>query len=233
MPKHSYLNEMAFTGVDPNIPSADPNCCGEFDNIHTAHPPPGGNTIEIPGCRFSKFDCAHMHWRWSNLVLPGQKVDVMVEPSDDSTIKEELRGQPYLVSKHPLPTAAHLLDRQKIEIVIVKAHPGVAAEDNPDNPFISLINVPPEILATQMKFSGTPGGTPSPLSFGKQVLTADHPILWYEATSRQPFTDVFFRHGTYVIDRSHSCPEGTVPNIDCSGNMFPGPCVSLNTCAVK
>ena len=83
------LNEMAFTGVDPNIPSADPNCCGEFDNIHTAHPPPGGNTIEIPGCRFSKFDCAHMHWRWSNLVLPGQKVDVMVEPSDDSTIKEE------------------------------------------------------------------------------------------------------------------------------------------------
>ena len=227
--KEFVLNEMSFVGVDPNMLTDSPNCCGTFDNIHTAHPPPGGNTVEIPGCRFSKFDCAHMHWRWSESNSFLGAVDVMVEPSTDSTIDGSLRGQPYLISKEPLPippkcstepyVCAKLLEKQKIEITIVKAHPGVASEDDPADPRFELVDTPPETLATQIPFEGTPGSTAKPISFGVQVTSADHPILWYEATSKQPFTDVFFRHGTYVIDRSNVCPSGTFPGTDSAGKF--------------
>ena len=59
-------------------------------NIHTAHVAPNTNQVFVPGCRATKYDCAHMHWRWSGF----DSIDVMVEPSNDETIKPDTeRGQ--------------------------------------------------------------------------------------------------------------------------------------------
>ena len=164
------------------IENGNPLLGGKFDNIHTAHPrdlsPPSfaddAGTVFVPGCRLTKFDCAHMHWRWSQSKLLAH-VDVMVDPSDlkepPTQIDETLRGTPYLVPD------------QTIDVAVVKAHPENPLEDNPDNP-LSLVDN--EVIAKQNS---------------RVVVSAEPAIQWYIASVEDKSQNTFFKHGTYAIDR--------------------------------
>jgi hypothetical protein len=43
---------------------------GAYDNMHNAHVSQG---VSIPACRETKFDCLHMHWRWTDARDPRQR----------------------------------------------------------------------------------------------------------------------------------------------------------------
>ena len=97
---------------------------GTFDNIHSGHI---DQTLHVPGCRKSTFDCFHTHWRWGGGCVRTidlgtcTDVDVLVNPIDDSPIRPiaEKRGNPYLV------------DDQDITIAIVKFHSFEILTDDP------------------------------------------------------------------------------------------------------
>ena len=98
------LDEEKHRAADPT----NPDGAGRDDNIHTAHVAPGSNQVFVPGCRATKNDCAHMHWRWSGF----DSIDVMVEPSNDETIKPDTeRGKTYLIKG------------QTLDLGLVKSHP--------------------------------------------------------------------------------------------------------------
>jgi hypothetical protein len=177
---------------------------GQIDNIHTVHV---GQSVFLPGCRIlSVFDCVHMHWRWSAITF-GKRVDPMVNPITDNPITDEkLRGTPYLASN------------QDINIIVVKYHAG---EDDPDDP-LTLVNN--EQIAT----TTYGGSTLSPTTGICDCIlaTADHPIVWYVASSTSDTNqEPFFAHGFFVLDTSklpnkqaHSVPKNTAPVPNTSPN---------------
>jgi hypothetical protein len=163
-------NEIGFEALSNGQPE-------KYDNIHSAHP---GEDIFIPGCRYSKFDCAHLHWRWSEIKAIGN-IDPMVEPSNDRPIDESQRGKPYLVPG------------QTIAIAIVKHNAG---EEDPDDPSTLLNN---EQIATATGINRVKGGADCP---NCHLVSADDPIIWYVASIPNKNTDTFFRHGIFVLNTS-------------------------------
>jgi hypothetical protein len=166
-------NEIGFVALSNGQPE-------KYDNIHSAHP---GEDIFIPGCRHSKFDCTHLHWRWSEIKAIGN-IDPMVEPSDDKPIDASLRGKPYLVPG------------QTIAIAIVKHNAG---EEDPDDPS-TLLNNEQIATATGLKIPTPRGGTLPEDCPNCHLVSADHPILWYVASIPNKSTDTFFRHGIFVLN---------------------------------
>jgi hypothetical protein len=147
-----------------------------------------------------------MHWRWSAITF-GKRVDPMVNPITDNPITDEkLRGTPYLASN------------QDINIIVVKYHAG---EDDPDDP-LTLVNN--EQIAT----TTYGGSTLSPTTGICDCIlaTADHPIVWYVASSTSDTNqEPFFAHGFFVLDTSklpnkqaHSVPKNTAPVPNTSPN---------------
>jgi hypothetical protein len=116
-------NEISFTAVDKNGE-------GTFDNIHSGHI---GQHVSIPGCRESRYDCLHMHWRWGNPLL--KHLDPLIDPFTSTQFTAADRGKPYLVPG------------QTIDIAVVKASPNPSEQD-PDNP-LSLANGEPIAFAAQ------------------------------------------------------------------------------------
>lgn len=159
---------------------------GQIDNIHTVHKNQG---VFIPGCRYIvKYDCVHMHWRWSASTFPA-RIDPLIDPIFGDPKPENLRGTPYLVAG------------QTINLYLVKYHPG---EENPDDPSI-LVNG--EEIADAPITSGTTG------CFQCVLESADHSIVWYVATSTadQGSSAVFFGHGFFVLDTvPHSLTHSTL-----------------------
>jgi hypothetical protein len=166
-------NEIGFEALSNGQPA-------NYDNIHSAHP---GEDIFIPGCRHSKFDCAHMHWRWSEVKAIGN-VDPLVEPTDDKSIDESLRGKPYLVPG------------QTIAIAIAKH---TAGEDDPDDPS-TLLNNEQIATATGIKIPTPRGGSFPEDCPNCHLISADDPVLWYVASIPNKNADTFFRHGIFVLN---------------------------------
>jgi hypothetical protein len=166
-------NEIGFEALSNGQPE-------KYDNIHSAHP---GQFIFIPGCRHSKFDCVHFHWRWSEIKAIGN-IDPMVEPSNDQPIDESQRGKPYLVPG------------QTIAIAIVKHNAG---EEDPDDPS-TLLDNEQIATATGLKIPTPRGGTFPEDCPNCHLVSADHPILWYVASIPNKNTDTFFRHGIFVLN---------------------------------
>ena len=63
---------------------------GDFDNIHNAHL---DQSVFVPGCRVTAFDCLHMHWRWANMT---PDIDPLVDTVTDKAVDSSQEGEPYL-----------------------------------------------------------------------------------------------------------------------------------------
>ena len=64
---------------------------------------------------------------------------------------------------------------------------------------------PSESLATELPVGRLEGGAVP------TIESAQHPILWYAGSSPNPFTDTFFRHGTFVLDNTTPPPPIVAP----------------------
>ena len=63
---------------------------GDFDNIHNAHL---DQTVFVPGCRVTAFDCLHLHWRWGDMT---PTIDPLVDTVTDKAVDSSQEGEPYL-----------------------------------------------------------------------------------------------------------------------------------------
>lgn len=155
---------------------------GTYDNVHNAHINQG---VSIPGCRETKFDCLHMHWRWTDARDPRQRVplDPLIDTITDLQLPKRLSGTAYLVP------------RQTIDIAILKDHSDKAYEAFPNDP-LRLVDGEPIASASAPKVPGFDQDAPF-------FLTASyHPVMWYIASVENTHEAEFFRHGMFVLDTS-------------------------------
>jgi hypothetical protein len=155
---------------------------GTYDNVHNAHVNQG---VSIPGCRETKFDCLHMHWRWTDARDPRQRVplDPLVDTITDLQLPKRLSGTAYLVPG------------QTIDIAILKDHSDKAYEAFPTDP-LRLVDGEPIASASAPKVPGFDQDAPF-------FLTASyHPVMWYIASVKNTNEAEFFRHGMFVLDTS-------------------------------
>jgi hypothetical protein len=147
---------------------------GKAGSYDNIHSAHVGQNVKIPGCRPTQFDCIHMHLRWGDVLLtPYGRLDPRTEPSTDEDLSRIVSaGTPYVVPG------------QTIDIAVIKYNS--AENQDPDNP-TALANR--ESIATASRD-------------GYQVVSAQHPILWYIASVKDTNTNTFFRHGFFVLDRA-------------------------------
>jgi hypothetical protein len=154
---------------------------GTYDNVHNTHMNQG---VSIPACRETKFDCLHMHWRWTDARDPRQRVplDPLVDTITDLQLPKQLSGTAYFTPG------------QTIDIAILKDHSDKAYEAFPNDP-LRLVDREPIASASSPKAP--------PYNGGPFVLNASfHPVMWYIASVKNTNEAEFFRHGMFVLDTS-------------------------------
>ena len=188
--------ETKFTAVKNGQPVAK-----GFDNAHTVHP---GQSIFLPGCRKSMFDCVHLHWRWSSSKHPA--IDPLVNPlgvpgQPGYQIPETFRGKPFLITSNALNDQIPV--KNELNMAVVNYNP---SEDDPNDP-LSLAN-DREIIATAFPDPKSPppftGGLTS-VCYGCYLHTGGHPILWYAVSESDHFSNGeyiggFFDNGFFVLN---------------------------------
>ncbi|HBB94851.1 MAG TPA: hypothetical protein DC054_05620 [Blastocatellia bacterium] len=165
----------------------------QWDNLHQTTADRVEEPLDPP--TFAPFgcpECVHTHWRWTSAV-------------DYWYLGAFGYGRP-IIAGGPFHQS-----HQDIDIGIVRYHPG---EEHPTS-FVSLVNnIGPNTESIRNPVVRLTLPTPRIPSRRIQVLGPADVVFWYSATSHEPDSDLFFKHGSFFNPDFHQ--QMTVPNS--SGN---------------
>ena len=143
----------------------------QWDNVHQTW----NDTVEEPNLQVGRLfgcpECVHTHWRWSASL-------------NHFFFRDFGSGLPITGNSF------HRQTNQNVDVGFVRYKPG---EEHPDRDFTFLIDRNESIrnLVTRV----TPG--PAPFRIRYKVLAPADVVFWYSATSLEPISDLFFKHGSF------------------------------------
>lgn len=156
-----------------------------WDNLHQTRfdlvEKPGLSSLKVAGCS----ECVHTHWRWAWIF-----------------------GDQYGSGLPIIGYNSNRLPDQDVDIGVVRYRLG---EEHPNPSFTSLINET-ELVRNPVVRITSPVSPPTP-RFPSRRITVLRPadvVFWYSATSHEPISDLFFKHGSFFNPDPH--PNMTAAN---------------------
>jgi uncharacterized repeat protein (TIGR01451 family) len=156
-----------------------------WDNLHQTRfdlvEKPGLSSLKLAGCS----ECVHTHWRWAWIF-----------------------GNQYGSGLPIIGYNANRLPDQDVDIGVVRYRLG---EEHPNPSFSSLVNET-ELVRNPVVRITNPVNPPTP-RFPSRLITVLRPadvVFWYSATSHEPISDLFFKHGSFFNPDPH--PSMTAAN---------------------
>jgi uncharacterized repeat protein (TIGR01451 family) len=165
----------------------------QWDNLHQtrfdAVEKPGVSSFKVAGCS----ECVHTHWRWAWIF-----------------------GDQYGSGRPIIGYNANQLPDQDVDIGVARYRLG---EEHPSQDFSSYINNESVRNAVVRITSVTNPPTPRFPSRRITVLRPADVVFWYSATSHEPISDLFFKHGSFFNPDPH--PNMTAANASGSAANSP------------